>query len=180
MSGKKGNDEGKALQVYVSLIAQHQWALRGYILSMMPGSPDVDDVLQETNIVLWEKRSRFKEGSNFLAWATTIAKFQVMRQRDIAKRTQTVAFSDEFLQELEGQLAPIESKTPILKALDHCMGKLDDKQRQLLMVRYTPGKSIKSYADEVDTTPEVLRVTLHRVRQALKRCIDKSSGGETA
>lgn len=178
MSEEVGHHGGESLQEYVSLIAQHQWALRGFILALMPGSPDVDDVLQETNIVLWEKRTRFKEGSNFLAWATTIARFQVMRHRGIVKRFQAVSFSDEFLHELGEELAPDDSKRPLLSALEQCLRKLDDKQRLLLAVRYTPEKSIKDHAAEVGTSAEVLRVTLHRIRQILKRCIENNLEGQ--
>mgnify|MGYP000113776971 CR=1 FL=1 len=35
----------------------------------MPGMDGVDDVLQETNVVLWEKRATFEPGTNFRAWA---------------------------------------------------------------------------------------------------------------
>jgi len=33
--------------------------MRSYIISLLPGSPDVRDVLQEVNIVLWEKMNDF-------------------------------------------------------------------------------------------------------------------------
>ena len=178
--GKKGRrDEEEALQDYVGLIARHQWALRGFILMLMPGSSDVDDVLQETNIVLWQKRKRFKMGTNFLAWATTIARFQVMRFRGIASRVGALPFSDEFVEDLAEELVPPDSKQPIFAALDQCMGKLGEKQRELLMVRYTPGKSIKEHAERLGTSAEVLRVTLHRVRQALKQCIENTLEGQS-
>lgn len=174
MSGGPSEDQGDGLQAYVSLIAQHQWALRGFILSLMPGSSDVDDVLQETNIVLWEKRKRFEPDSNFLAWATTIARFQVMRYRGIAKRTRTLPFSDEFLHDLAEKMAPDDSKRPLLNALDKCIEKLSDKQRELLTVRYTRGKSVKEHAELIGTSAQSLRVTLHRIRRSLRDCIDNS------
>ena len=52
------------LQVYVSLMTKNQGNLRAFIISLMPGSPDVADVLQET---LWQKRHKFEIGTNFLA-----------------------------------------------------------------------------------------------------------------
>jgi RNA polymerase sigma-70 factor (ECF subfamily) len=165
------DDRGASLQEYVSLIAKNQWALRGFILSLMPGSPDVDDVLQETNLVLWEKRKRFKAGSNFLAWATATARFQVMRHRDIAKRSRTLPFSDEFIHDLADKAAPDHSKTALLAALDRCLEKLSEKQRLLVTVRYTRGCSLKEHAAKSGTSAEVLRVTLHRIRHALRRCI---------
>jgi RNA polymerase sigma-70 factor (ECF subfamily) len=179
MFKKNASSEGESLREYVSLIAQHQWALRGFILSLMPGSPDVDDVLQETNIVLWEKRKRFKDGSNFLAWATTIARFQVMRHRNIAKRYRALPFSDEFLQDLADKVAPDNPKTKLLAALDRCLDKLSEKQRLLVTARYTPGNSLEDHAAKLGTSAEVLRVTLYRVRHVLKRCIEETLEGQS-
>ena len=66
---------------FVGQIARHQAALHAYIISLMPGLDGVDDVLQETNLVLWEKRTAFEHGSNFRAWACAIARFRVMGHR---------------------------------------------------------------------------------------------------
>lgn len=54
-------DDPVALQAYVTLMTKHQANLRAFIVSLMPGSRDVDDVLQDTNAVLWQKRARFED-----------------------------------------------------------------------------------------------------------------------
>jgi hypothetical protein len=46
MGIRNSKHESEGLGAYVSLLTEHQWPLRGYILSLMPGSPNVDDVLQ--------------------------------------------------------------------------------------------------------------------------------------
>ena len=46
--GSKAQDPGD-LQAYVKLMTEHQGNLRAFIVSLMPGSPDVPDVLQEPN-----------------------------------------------------------------------------------------------------------------------------------
>lgn len=61
--------EGGDLQAYVKLMTEHQGNLRAFIVSLMPGSPDVADVLQETNAALWQKREKFEPETNFTAWA---------------------------------------------------------------------------------------------------------------
>lgn len=84
MTRRGEDDNAEFLQEYVKLMTDHQWPLRGFILSLMPGSPDVGDVLQETNLVLWQKRRQFKLGTNFFAWACRIARYEVMHHRDQA------------------------------------------------------------------------------------------------
>ena len=178
-SWKMGMRESKRgsepLAAFVGLLTEHQLALRGYILSLMPGSSDVDDVLQETNIVLWEKRGKFELGTNFMAWASRVAFYEVMHHRDRMKKDRPLPFSDETVHLLAETLVPRDAKQPRLTALEHCLGKLGEKHRELVMVRYTRGKSLIEHAERIGTTAESLRVTLHRIRQSLKRCIEAQS-----
>ncbi len=72
-----GEDE----EQFVQLLADHQVAIRAFIVSLLPGAPGVDDVIQETNMVLWRKRESFELGTSFKAWSFTVARFQMMRHR---------------------------------------------------------------------------------------------------
>lgn len=164
----------ESLQNYVQLMTRHQGALRAFIVSLMPGLPDVGDVLQETNLVLWQKRDQFEEGSKFLAWAFTIARYEVMHQRDRAKRDGRLVFSDELLNALA---EPVENtdddNEKHLTALEHCMGKLRENDRELISHRYTAGKSLESLASLQSKSAGSLRVSLFRLRTTLKNCIEK-------
>jgi RNA polymerase sigma-70 factor (ECF subfamily) len=61
--------------IFVNLVVEHQMELRAFVVSMMPGSADVDDVMQEANKVLWKKRGEFEIGTSFKAWMFSVAKF---------------------------------------------------------------------------------------------------------
>ena len=80
---------------FVSQITRHQAVLRNYIVSMMPGMDGVDDVLQETNILLWEKRASCEMGTNFRAWASSIARFKVMEQRLLGGSPRAFALDED-------------------------------------------------------------------------------------
>jgi len=117
---RKKRDEAASLAAFVKLITEHQGNLRAFIVSLMPGSPDVADVLQETNAVLWQKRDRFEPGTNFLAWAFRIARYEVLRQHDRQRRSGRVMFSDATIDVLADIEPPEESAEELLFALDHC------------------------------------------------------------
>lgn len=169
----KGNDAAE-LAVYVKLMTEHQGSLRGFIVSLLPGSPDVADVLQETNTVLWQKRDRFKHGTNFLAWAFQIARYEVLRQHDRQRRSGRVAFSNELLEVLADVDSPDESDEELLAALDHCLGKLSETQQELVRERYTPGHSLEDLAARTGRSAGSLRIALQRIREVLRRCIDNT------
>ena len=170
-------DRPDDLQEYVKLMTDHQGNLRAFIVSLMPGSPDVADVLQETNATLWLKRSRFEHGTNFIAWSFKIARYEVMRQRDRTKRLGRMVLSDklvEVLADTEESGKPDER----LAALDGCMKRLTDTQRKLLHERYTPGHSLEQHSIDIGRSAGSLRMSLLRIREILKDCIEKTLARE--
>ena len=68
--------ENEADGAYVTLLTQHQVNIQAFITSLLPGDPDIEDVLQRTNIVLWNKREQFEQNTNFKAWAFSIARWE--------------------------------------------------------------------------------------------------------
>jgi len=168
-------ENSQSLQDYVQLMTQHQGALRGFVVSLMPGMPGVSDVLQETNLVLWQKMEKYEDGSNFLAWAFTIARYEVMHHRDRAKRDGTLVFSDKLVDAIAESEPLGHDNEPHLLALEHCMSKLNDNQRQLIQHRYSKGKSLENLAITLKKPASALRVSLFRTRAALKKCIEKQS-----
>ena len=172
------NETPHDLQDYVKLMTDHQPNLRAFIVSLMPGSPDVADVLQETNATLWVKRSRFEQGTNFTAWSFKIARYEVMRQRDRSKRLGRIIFSAELIEVLADTEVP-EKPDNRLAALDRCLEKLSDLQRIILKERYTLGRSLEQHALDSGRSAGSLRMALLRVREILKDCIEKTLAAES-
>lgn len=162
-------------RAFVSLLTQHQGSLRAFIISMMPGQSGVEDVLQETNLTLWEKRDRFEIGTNFTAWSFAIARFSVLEHRRKLRRDGRIIFSDELLDKLappEEVLQP-ESLQARHDALEACLGKLSPDQREMIDRRYKKGTSLEDYSAEIGKTANSVRVALFRVRNGLRRCIQR-------
>ena len=86
------------LETYGRQLTAIQPRLHGFIISLIPGDPGADDVFQETNRVLWEKIEKFEPGTNFAAWAYTIARFQVMAHQKKRKRQSWLCFDDALVE----------------------------------------------------------------------------------
>lgn len=162
------------MQEFVSELTASQGRIRAFLVSLMPGSPDVADVLQETNIVLWKSRSRYRPGSNFLAWAFTIARLEVLHHRTRAKRQRIVLLSEDVLELMAVEMPVDVDHEAYLCALESCKAKLSDKQRELIDLRYRPGYTLEAHARETGRKASALRVALMRIRESLRECIEKS------
>jgi RNA polymerase sigma-70 factor (ECF subfamily) len=104
----------------------------------MPGCSEVRDIQQEVNILLWEKMDQFKLGTNFGAWACTVAYYKVLDYRKKQKKNGFLVFSDELAslfrwESISRKPEALEAKR---SALHDCLRKLTDKERALLDARY--------------------------------------------
>lgn len=134
---------------FVGQIARHQAALHAYIISLMPGVDGVDDVLQETNLVLWEKRGTFRPGTSFKAWACAIARFKVMNHRRKMARLGARLFDEALAEQLATECkAGAEEFDNRLKALNGCLGRLKDQERQLVEHRYFSGSTLEGFSKD--------------------------------
>ena len=109
-------DAQKQDAAIVSLLTQNQSALRLYVESLMPGDLHCDDVAQETNTIIWEKRSDFEIGTNFKAWAFSIARFQVRKYRFKQAKDARLVFCEELeemiAEEMTDHLEDLSGRTP--------------------------------------------------------------------
>jgi RNA polymerase sigma-70 factor (ECF subfamily) len=157
---------------FVSLLTEHQGDLWAFILSLMPGHPDAKDVLQKTNLVLWEKREVFLSGTNFRAWAITCARFTVLDHLKRQKNRRIQLLDDELIaviaSEAQEQISTADRR---LEALENCLARMRPQDRELLDYRYRTGGGLEDYARHVGRSVSALSVTLHRLRTALRRCV---------
>jgi RNA polymerase sigma-70 factor (ECF subfamily) len=174
LTASDDSEASNQLQEFVARLTESQGRIRAFIVSLMPGSPDVSDVLQETNLVLWQSRNRFKPGTNFLAWAFTIARLEVLHNRGRAKRNGHIVLSPELLDMIAEELSDTEDHEAYLNALETCKSKLPDKQRELIEIRYQPGRSLEEFAEKTGRKGSALRVALLRIRVALRKCVEQS------
>ena len=134
---------------FVQLFTHHQRRLFLYILSQVHNPVDAEEILQETNVVIWSKCSKFQPGTNFLAWVSQIANFEVMKYRT-RKRRENLVFSDEFLETVaQASLERSEELETRRAALADCLNKLRLKDRELIQQRYAPGERGTHLAEQI-------------------------------
>jgi RNA polymerase sigma-70 factor (ECF subfamily) len=156
----------------IALITRHQSLLHGYILSLLPNQSKADDVLQETNLVLWRKAAEFDQSRPFLPWACRIAWFQVKAARRDEARDRHI-FDAELVDLLaEEDDSDLESTTALDHALQDCLDQLPEDKRVLILHRYQPDSSVNEMAAQRNLSAGALAAQLHRIRQMLEACVE--------
>lgn len=165
----------------VSHITACQSALYGYVCALLGSSAGAADVLQETNLALWEKAHEYDFDRPFLPWAYRFAYLQVLAHRKRRSREKMV-FDDELL----GRVAEAFERRCCepdrrLELLDGCVGKLAPHHKELVDRKYRRGESVNAIAGELNTEPNTIAAKLYRIRKLLMDCIESrlAAGGES-
>lgn len=165
---------------FVSLLTASQPALYACILSLLPDRAAAQDVLQETNLTLWHKADDFEAGTNFMAWASRIARYHVLNQRRKSHRDRLV-FDEHLIAELcERQADRIEDVNRYAELLRDCLNRLSPDQREVLTQRYAPGGSVKQIAAARGQSVGAISQLLYRLRETLLNCVsERMQEGQT-
>ncbi|MCA9155552.1 MAG: sigma-70 family RNA polymerase sigma factor, partial [Planctomycetales bacterium] len=164
---------------FIGHVTRAQRTLYAFILSLLCRPEDAEDVLQETNVVLWTKAGEFDASREFLPWALRIAQLQAMAHRKRHAQRRWV-FDDTLLASIADQAArqADASGDGRRSALVGCLRKLPDDQRQLVARRYEPGGSVNQLAEQRGVSPKALSESLRRIRRTLLQCIERTLARE--
>jgi RNA polymerase sigma-70 factor (ECF subfamily) len=164
---------------FMRLFLANQPRIYAFVLSLVPRWCDADDIMQETSAVLWAKFGQFEEGTNFTAWAMSVARFQVMSFR---KRSQAASarFSDETVDAIAESAAQAEQEIDDRRlALERCLPKLRESDLELIRKRYRPGVTATEVAREIGRSPDAVHKALGRVHRQLLECVRRTLAMES-
>lgn len=158
---------------FVSELTAHQGVLHAFLISLLPGSQDVDDLLQRTNLVLWEKRGKFQAGTNFKAWALAVAYWEVRAWLTERRRGDWLVIDDELARAIQQRFSEAPARAPgaAVSAVRSCLAKLADQDRLLVLSHHQHGKSLLECSRIFNRSANSLSVSLVRIRAALRVCV---------
>ena len=163
---------------FAQLLAKCQRRVFLYALGLVHNAADAEEVLQQTNLVLWRKFDQYQPGTDFARWACRIAYYEVLKFRERRSREARL-FSNEFVETLA-----VESHSSMdlwdarRDALVRCLRKLTEKDRQLVLWRYQEDATTRSVAEALGRSIQGTRKSLHRIRIALLACIERTLAAE--
>jgi RNA polymerase sigma-70 factor (ECF subfamily) len=164
----------------VTLMTQYQGRLYVYILSLIGDANAANDVLQETNVVLWRESRQFVPGTNFKAWAFRVAHFQCMAHRQRLLRDRIV-FSDEVVAALAAEAKELdETFDQRSSVVGRCLERIHARSREALRLRYAEELAVKEVAAKMNRTANAISQLLFRARQWLIECVKRDDGLKVA
>jgi RNA polymerase sigma-70 factor (ECF subfamily) len=159
-------------------MVEHQRRLFAYIYALVPNRQDASDILQETSVVICEKFREYQSGTDFVAWATRIAFWEVRRARQKYARSKVV-FDQDVVDALAETVCSMQLELDVRhEALAHCLKRLPDRDREMVLLRYEPGSGVEEAARRVGRSLDAAYKALARIRKLLMDCVTHRLGEE--
>lgn len=164
---------------FVQLFSRNQRRIFLHILVQVGNPADAEEILQETNVVIWSKFEQFQLGTNFIAWAFQIANYEVCKFRD-RRRSNRLVFTDEMVDVLARESESMQDEFDLRRAaLRECLQKLRPKDRELIEERYAPGQKGIEIASELGRPTNSVYQSFGRIRRTLFECVTRRVAAQT-
>lgn len=157
---------------FVQLLTSAQCSLQAFAVAMLGGDrKHAEDIVQDANALIWEKRAQYDKDRPFLPWAQAFVFNRVRAFRRDSARGKLM-FSDKLVAELQDRWE--QAITPDSTARDFlrlCVDKLEQPEKQLLDKRYKNEFAVSAIANDSGATAGSIAKRLFRIREKLRRCI---------
>ncbi|GAA5118769.1 sigma-70 family RNA polymerase sigma factor [Luteolibacter yonseiensis] len=163
-------------EAFTRVIAEHHSSLRHYIGGFGVNPAWVDDIAQDTFLVVYRKWDEFLAVDNPGAWLRTVAKNLVLNET--AKLNRRERLFSHNLTKLLVEAEDAQTSTPpppmppeTLEALRACLGHLTKKTRGVIEARYFGNMNSFQIGQEMAMKPAAVRKLLFHARQSLAECL---------
>src|ERR1700722_1788570 len=102
------------------------WA---FLMGLTKNAVQTEDLFQNTYLVICEKAAQFTPGSNFLAWARQIARFEFLGSVDPRRHPLLTVEADVLEAAIDSSLEAEAPGASRREALRHCLERLQDRSR---------------------------------------------------
>jgi RNA polymerase sigma-70 factor, ECF subfamily len=165
------------LHAFSELVQAHQKELLAFALYRIPNHEEAVEAVQDTFVRAYHQLAEFDSDGSFGTWLRAICRYMILSRaktysRQKVHQNRYQAQIDQLTAHYLADAEP-DSEIDLLAALKTCTTQLSESNQQLLQQRYTEQLSIREISEQIGRTETWVTSTLHRVRSALRTCIEK-------
>jgi RNA polymerase sigma-70 factor (ECF subfamily) len=147
---------------FAERVRGNQPSLSRFVARYLRSREDQDEVVQEAFLRAWQQIARFREGTNFVAWVMTIARFLCMARMKDRQRHPDPAPLEPHLH------PPAPPAAENLEKLKEAVERLPFPQREVLAMRFFDGMDYRAIAEITGDSEVTLRSRMHDALEKLK------------
>lgn len=156
---------------YVSLLTANYYKIHSFVMTMVPNKADAEDIMQNTFIYMWEHFEDYTPGTQFLSWAVTIARYQVLTYRKTKTRSK-ITLSEQALDLIAQENLKLSAQMDErYEALQKCLKKLPEEESDFLKKKFVQGKTVQKIAEDIGSSINVVYKRLSKIKGMLLDCV---------
>ncbi|MFW6124561.1 MAG: RNA polymerase sigma factor [Pirellulales bacterium] len=160
---------------WAAALAEHEPWLRRVIAARVGEPQAVGEVLQEVSLVAVRQKAPLEDPEKIAPWLYRLAVTQSLLYRRKMGRKRKL--TDRYAQRERPTEADTRHPDPLgwlvgeerRQAVRSAVGKLSDRDAEILMLKYTQDWSYKQIAEHLGLSQSAVEARLHRARQRLRR-----------
>lgn len=137
-------------------------------------SAEAEDVTSDTLIKVWNKREELRGVESIEAYCMTVCR-NLALDRHEKKEAQNLSLEANEIDAADNSFTPDEQleRDEKLHKVHELFNQLPERQRTIMQLRDIEEKSYREIATIMGVSEEVVKVTLFRARQAIRKQYDK-------
>ncbi len=166
----------RRLSAVESLLLRHAERIKLFLHALARDRDLAEDLFQEVFITAVHKADDFQEGTDFLAWVRAIARNKVLDALRARRRRSRrhILLQPQTIELLAAEAPVIDADWDHHRfALRACLEEMPARLRELLRMRYADEMRPAAIARIRQVSANVISVSLHRARVALRSCIQR-------
>lgn len=154
---------------FVELVVRHHEALRRWVRHSIGARPEVDDIVQETLMVVMSEAASFKGTGSARAWLFGIARHRIARQfrRRVAEPESFETLGELGLRAGWGNPEVEASRAESVALVHAALDRLSADAREIIVLRDIEGFTNPEAAQILGLEVPAVKSRLHRARLAL-------------
>lgn len=158
---------------FTRLLLENRSRILGFVLSLMPGGADAEDVFQDVCVILWRKFDQYEPGTDFVAWALAIARFEIKNyfKEQAARPAQLSDVANEAVYQQYTTESFDEVRSARSEVLATCLQRLKPEQHALIRDYYHNNDSVEVLAGRMQLSVAAVYKRLNRSRKQLAECV---------
>jgi RNA polymerase sigma-70 factor (ECF subfamily) len=158
---------------FLKSFVREQRLLAAYLLAATGDPHAAEDLLQGVAATLWQKLADYDQTRPFGAWATGVARLEVLRWRQQAARSREILSEESMRLLAEAAVRHAEEIDERYHFLAACLKALGETARRVLQMKYAEGRKIQEIAGCLGKRASAVEMVLVRGRRALRQCIEQ-------
>lgn len=133
---------------------------------------EAEDVVQETLMKVWNRREKWDQIESIEAFCLAICRNQALDKiRRMGRQNESLSEESHETADSSYSSNPEEHamQQDRIRLIRRLVDSLPEKQRTVMLLRETEGKTYKEIAEVMEITEEQVKVNLFRARQTLKQ-----------